>query len=139
MDLRKKNRILVIEDDEYFRFLLRMHLTQAGYEVRVAEDGVDGGKALLAQPPDLILSDLNMPFLNGFDLLTLLKQDAATASIPVILLTGSRDNDVLAKAMALGAADFLAKPVTQDDLLSAVEGCLRRSGRLGGKTAPPDL
>lgn len=127
---KKKNRILVIEDDGNFRYLLRMHLSQAGYEVRVAEGGVEGGKMLLSQPPDLVLSDLDMPFLNGFDLLALLKQDPATASIPVILLTGSKDNEVMAKAMALGAADFLAKPVTQDDLLGSVEGCLRRSGRL---------
>ena len=127
---QKKNRILIIEDDANFRYLLRMHLTQAGYEVRVAEDGVDGGKALLSEAPDLILSDLNMPFLNGFDLLALLKQDPATASIPVILLTGSKDNEVMAKSMTLGAADFLAKPVTQNDLLGSVEGCLRRSGRL---------
>lgn len=124
-----KIQILIIEDDATFRYLLRMQLSQAGYNVQVAEDGVEGGRALLAHPPDLVISDLNMPFLNGFDLLALLKQDAATASIPVILLSGVRDNELLAKAVDLGAADFLAKPVTRDDLLASVEGCLLRSGR----------
>ena len=128
MQQERKIRILIIEDDENFRFLLRIHLSQAGYEVGVAEDGVEGGRALLAQPPDLILSDLDMPFLNGLELLALLKQDPMTASIPVILLSGSRDTQVLAKAADLGAADFLSKPVTHDDLLASVEGCLRRSG-----------
>ena len=131
MQRDNKPSILIIEDDENFRYLLRMHLQQAGYEVRVAEDGVEGARVLLAQAPDLIVSDLNMPFLNGFELLSLLKQDAATASIPVILLSGSRDNDDLARAANLGAAEFLTKPVTRDDLLAAVEGCLRRSGRKG--------
>ena len=124
----KKIRILIIEDDQNFRYLLRIHLQQAGYEVQVAADGVAGGQALLAQPPDLVVSDLNMPFLDGFELLALLKQDPATASIPVILLSGSRNNDVLARAVELGAADFLTKPVTHDDLLAAIEGCLHRSG-----------
>jgi len=122
-------RILIIEDDENFRYLLRMHLLQAGYEVRVAEDGVDGGRALLAQVPDLIISDLNMPFLNGIELLSLLKQDPTTASIPVILLSGSTDQDTQAKVAQLGAADFLGKPVTRDDLLTSVEACLDRLRR----------
>lgn len=126
-----KIRILIIEDDENFRYLLRMHLSHAGYEVQVAGDGIEGGRALLAQAPDLIISDLNMPFLGGLELLLLLKQEQATASIPVILLSGVRNNDMMAKAADLGAADFLTKPVTRDDLLAAVDACLRRSGRAG--------
>lgn len=125
----KTFRILIIEDDESFRYLLRMHLLQAGYEVRVAVDGVGGGRALLAQVPDLIISDINMPFLNGIELLSLLKQDPTTASIPVILLSGSADHDTQAKAAQLGAADFLGKPVTRDDLLASVEVCLDRTRR----------
>jgi DNA-binding response OmpR family regulator len=116
-------RILIIDDDEGFRFLLRMHLTHAGYEVQVAGDGVEGAKALLAQPPDLVISDLNMPFLNGIELLTLLKQDQTTAAVPVILLTGSGDNEILDKARSLGAAHILGKPVTREDLLAAVSAC----------------
>jgi len=131
MQRDRKIRILIIEDDENFRYLLRLHLMQAGYEVQVAEDGVAGGRALLAQTPDLIVSDLDMPFLDGFELLSLLKQDQATASIPVILLSGSKHTDVLARAADLGAADFLTKPVTHDDLLASVEACLRRSGCKG--------
>ena len=123
--------ILIIDDDESFRFLLRMHLTQEGYQVQVAGDGVEGTRALSAQPPDLIISDLNMPFLNGFELLSLLKQDPATASIPVILLTGNSESEILEKAMSLGAANILTKPVTRDDLLAAVKTCLQ-SGAGGG-------
>jgi DNA-binding response OmpR family regulator len=131
----KKIRILIIDDDVGFRDLLRLHLSAAGYQVQVAEDGVTGGRALLAQTPDLIVSDLNMPFLDGFELLSLLRSDAETASIPVILLSGRSDGDTMAKAVELGAADFLTKPVTRDQLLESIEACLSRTK---GRTTNPD-
>jgi DNA-binding response OmpR family regulator len=130
-----KTRILIIDDDVGFRELLRIQLANAGFEVQVAEDGVEGGRALLAQPPDLIVSDVNMPFLNGFELLSLMQSEEKTASIPVILLSGRTDGDTMAKAVELGAADFLTKPVTRDQLLESVEACLRRAA---GRTAKPD-
>lgn len=130
-----KIRILIIDDDIGFRDLLRIHLSSAGYQVQVAEDGVTGGRALLEQPPDLIVSDVNMPFLDGFELLSLMRSDAGTAAIPVILLSGRSDGDSMAKAVELGAADFLTKPVTRDQLLESVEACLERSR---GRTKPPD-
>jgi DNA-binding response OmpR family regulator len=131
----KKPRILIIDDDIGFRDLLRIHLSAAGYQVQVAEDGVTGGRALLEQTPDLIVSDVNMPFLDGFELLSLMRSDAGTASIPVILLSGRSDGDTMAKAVELGAADFLTKPVTRDQLLESVQACLERSH---GRTKPPD-
>jgi len=131
----KKTRILIIDDDVGFRDLLRLHLNSAGYQVQVAEDGVTGGRALLAQTPDLIVSDLNMPFLDGFELLSLLRSDPETASIPVILLSGRSDGDTMAKAVELGAADFLVKPVTRDQLFESIEACLTR---VKGRTSPPD-
>ena len=130
-----KTRVLIIDDDIGFRDLLRIHLSTAGYEVGVAEDGVTGGRALLAQTPDLIISDLNMPFLDGFELLSLLRTDAETASIPVVLLSGRSDGDTMAKAVELGATDFLIKPVMLDQLLESIEACLSRAK---GRTSPPD-
>jgi len=130
-----KNRILIIDDDDGFRDLLRLHLAAKGYKVQVAEDGVTGGRALLADPPDLIISDVNMPFLDGFELLALLHGDESTASIPVILLSGRSDGDAMAKAVELGAADYLTKPVTRDQLLESVEACLARAK---GRSTPPD-
>lgn len=132
---QKKTRILIIDDDIGFRDLLRIHLSAAGYEVQVAEDGVAGGRALLELAPDLIVSDVNMPFLDGFELLSLMRAEPDTASIPVILLSGRSDGDTMAKAVELGAADFLTKPVTRDQLLESVEACLMRARR---RSAPPD-
>ena len=131
----KKTHILIIDDDVGFRDLLRLHLTAAGYQVQVAEDGVTGGRALLAHTPDLIVSDLNMPFLDGFELLSLLRADAETASIPVILLSGRSDGDTMARAVELGAADFLIKPVTRDQPFESIDACLSRTK---GRTTRPD-
>jgi len=131
----KKTRILIIDDDVGFRDLLRIHLSAAGYQVQVAEDGVAGGRALLAQTPDLIVSDLYMPFLDGFELLSLLRSAEETASIPVILISGRSDGDTMARAVELGAADFLTKPLTRDQLLESVEACL---SRIKGRTNTPD-
>ncbi len=131
----RKIRILIMDDDVGFRDLLRIHLSAAGYQVRVAEDGVAGGRALLEQTPDLIVSDLNMPYLDGFELLSLLHADPGTASIPVILLSGRSDGDTMAKAVELGASDYLTKPVTRDQLLESIEACLSRSK---GRTRMPN-
>ena len=131
----KKTRILIIDDDVGFCDLLRIHLSAMGYQVQVAEDGVAGGRALLAEAPDLIISDVNMPFLDGFELLSLLHADESTASIPVILLSGRSDGDTMAKAVELGAADYLTKPVTRDQLLESIEACLLRAK---GRSTPPD-
>jgi len=129
MENDQKIRILIIEDDVDFRFLLRIHLSMAGYELELAEDGVEGGRALLARPPDLVVCDLNMPFIGGFELLSLMRKDEKTASIPVILLSCRSDGDTMAKAMELGAADFLTKPVTLEDLMKSIHACLARGGR----------
>ncbi len=127
--MQAKKRILIIEDDVDFRNLLRIHLSLAGYGLEVAEDGVEGGKALLERPPDLVLSDVNMPFLGGFELLSLMRAEERPASIPVILPSGRSDDDTMSKAMKLGAADFLTKPVTLEELMGSIQTCLAKSER----------
>ena len=128
-------RILIIDDDIEFANLLRMHLSAVGYAAEVAEDAVEGGKALLARPPALVLCDINMPYLNGLDLMSLMQSDARSASIPVVFISGRTDGDTMAKAVKLGAADFLAKPITREQLLESIEACLKAGGR---RAAVPD-
>ena len=122
-------RILVIDDDAELANVLRLHLVSAGYAAETAEDAVEGGKALLAHPPALILCDINMPYMSGLDLLTLMQSDASAASIPVVFISGRNDSETLARAVKLGAADFLAKPITREQLLESIEACLQVGGR----------
>ena len=110
--------ILVIDDDESIRHLLRMHLSAAGYEVLVAEDAIAAGYLVLRSPPDLIISDINMPHMDGFEFLAALKADTTLPRIPVILLTSNEDGDD--RGRELGAAGYLTKPVRADKLLQIV-------------------
>lgn len=128
-------RILIIDDDVEYANLLRLHLAAAGYAAEVAEDAIEGGKTLLACPPALVLLDISMPYMNGLDLMSLMQSDELAASIPVVLVSGRSDAETMAKAVELGAADFLAKPISREQLLESVEACLQDGGR---RAAVPD-
>ena len=127
-----KKRILVVEDDAGFRNLLSVQLSVAGYALELAANGAEGANALRHNPPDLILSDVHMPLLTGLELLSLAKADERTSSIPVILLSGQSDADTVATAMKLGAADFLAKPVSAEKLLKSIRARLEAAGKRTG-------
>ena len=111
-------KILVVEDDESLCELLRMHLASAGYEVSTASDGISAGYQVLKNPPDLILSDVNMPHMDGFEFIAALKADKTLPEIPVIFLTSVEDGDQRGKE--LGAVAYLTKPVRADRLLELV-------------------
>jgi CheY-like chemotaxis protein len=111
-------KILVVDDDESLCELLRMHLSSAGYEVSTATDAIDAGYQVLKNPPDLILSDVNMPHMDGFEFVAALKSDATLPYIPVIFLTSMEDGDHRGKE--LGAVGYLIKPVRADRLLELV-------------------
>jgi len=128
----RKALIFVFDDNEAIRTLIRIHLQQAGYEVRVFEDALEGGRALLESPPDLLISDVNMPYMDGLEFLGAMKVDPNVARVPVIMLTSRTDSDTEMAASNAGAACFLTKPLRRDDLLQAVEQTLsgKRVGRM---------
>ena len=128
-------KLLIIEDDPSMLELLRVHLRAAGHDVRTVSDAADGIRAILAELPDLILSDIAMPYLDGMELLHALRSEPLTRRIPVIFLTGLTDDDTLAKASALGADDFLTKPIQVEDLLSSINKVLNKS-RPNGALSP---
>lgn len=113
-----KPRILVVDDAQYQRELLRLHLTNAGYDVEIAEDAVVAGKRVLQDPPQLIITDVNMPYMNGTEFIELLRADGSVPEIPVIFLTSEeRDSS---QARRLRAAAWLKKPVSAQRLLEVV-------------------
>lgn len=108
----------MMDDDESMRDLLRLHLTNAGYEVRVAEDAVVAGRAILEDRPDLILADVQMPYMDGLEFVRAVKSDPSVASIPVILVTARTDAEQCARK--IGAVAYFIKPVIADRLLRAI-------------------
>jgi DNA-binding response OmpR family regulator len=118
-------KIVIIEDDLTFLDLLRVHLGGAGHEVLTAEDAVLGLRAVIDNAPDLILLDLTVPYLDGFEMIAALRNDPATQAIPVIVLTGRGDDETYTRARDLGAAELLTKPVERDLLMKAIDGRLK--------------
>lgn len=116
LNLARRGKVAVIDDDRFIRYLLDLHLRNAGYEVFVAEDAVVGGRLILERSPDVIVCDVDMPYMNGCEFAEALQTDPATRNIPVIFLTVN-SND--ARVRELGAS-CLQKPVTADELLRAV-------------------
>lgn len=120
-------KLLIIEDDVTMLDLLRVHLKAAGHVVRAAPDAAEGIRAIMEEPPDLIVSDISMPYLDGLELLGVLRSDPTTMHIPVIFLTGTHDEDTRLKASQLGVEDFLTKPIQVENLLSAIDKVLKKS------------
>ena len=107
----------MVEDDESMRELLRLHLSSAGYAVETAEDAIAAGYAVLKAAPDLIVCDVAMPHMDGFELVSALRADKALPRLPVIFLTSDADEG---RARELAPSEFLMKPVRLEELLAAV-------------------
>ena len=121
--------VLVVEDDAPLRRMTGIFLRAAGYRVRAAEDGPSGLVLARDERPDLVLLDLMMPGLDGWEVLRRIKGDARTAAIPVLVLTASVDLPLTEQALRLGATRFLTKPIDSrvlveivDEVLSQTEG-----------------
>ena len=119
-------RILVIDDEQWLREMVRMALSEKGYEVVEAENGTAGIETARRALPDLILCDVNMEKCDGYSTLSSLRNEPSTASIPFILMTGLADHAGMRHGMELGADDYLPKPFSLDALYGAVEARLKK-------------
>jgi two-component system, cell cycle response regulator DivK len=117
-------KILLVEDNELNRDMLSRRLTRRGYEVIVAEDGAAGLAAARCQQPDLILMDMSLPVLDGWEATRQLKADEATRSIPVVALTAHAMAGDEEKALSAGCDAYETKPVELGRLLLKVESLL---------------
>ncbi len=102
-------KILIIEDDEMLRGLITQKLSREGYKVTCAIDGESGLKAVKDEMPDLVLLDILLPGLDGFEVLRKIKQDTSLAHTPVVILSNLWQKEDIEKGLALGAADYLVK------------------------------
>jgi DNA-binding NarL/FixJ family response regulator len=119
-------QILVIEDQPVMRRNIQTILQMEGFDVRVAENGRAGVAAVKAAPVDLIVCDVMMPELDGYGVLAALREDPKTSTIPFIFLTARGEKTEQRLGMNLGADDYLAKPVSSDELVGAVKARLAR-------------
>ena len=112
--------VLVVDDDTTTREMISAFLKRSGYETCEAADGENALDKIADDPPDLIILDIEMPILDGYETLARLKSDCATRNIPVIVLSAHHDLDDVKKALDLGAFDHIGKPTMPFDLLRAV-------------------
>jgi CheY-like chemotaxis protein len=122
-------RILVIDDELSVRVLIEAVLGPAGYEIRSAAGGVAGLTLADAEPPDIVLLDVQMPGMDGYEVCRILREGPRTRSIPVVMLTASDDPALNRKAYAAGAHACVPKPFRQEGLIAAIEAVVAGMSR----------
>jgi DNA-binding response OmpR family regulator len=123
-------RIVVVEDESSIRSNLREMLEAEGFRVLDLPDGQRAVEAIVSDPPDLVVCDVMMPGLDGFQVLSRIRSDEATHHVPFLFLTARADRTSLRRGMELGAEDYLTKPFSRSELLAAVRTRLSRSENL---------
>ncbi|CUW39303.1 putative Polar-differentiation response regulator DivK [Magnetospirillum sp. XM-1] len=120
-------KILLVEDNEMNRDMLSRRLQRKGYDVVMAVDGEQGVAMASSQSPDLILMDMSLPVLNGWDATRRIKADSALSGIPVIALTAHAMASDREQALAAGCDAYETKPIDLPQLLEKIESLLRRA------------
>lgn len=119
-------KILIIEDDKFLRELIARKLTDEGFEISEAVDGEDGIKKLKEAKPDLVLLDLILPSIDGFEVLSKVKEDESIASIPIIILSNLGQKEEVEKGLDLGAVDYLIKAhFTPGEIVEKIKNILK--------------
>ena len=121
--------LLVVDDNEMNRDMLRRRLQRQGYRVTMAVDGRQALEIIRAETFDLVLLDIMLPVMNGYEVLEELRADQALSQIPVIITTALDESDGKAKCLELGAEDYLTKPFNPVLLKSRIGDCLERHRR----------
>jgi DNA-binding response OmpR family regulator len=120
----KKPRILIADDDAFIRRPLEWILLQEGFDAETACDGDECMERLRAEPPDLLILDVMMPGLDGFEVCRRIKDDPNLRHVPVVLLSARGREHDRERGLALGAAEYLTKPYSPTDLMQRIRGLL---------------
>jgi DNA-binding response OmpR family regulator len=133
-------RILVIEDDREIACLVAEEFTDRGYQLHVAYDGLEGYSAIFEFAPDLVLCDVMMPTMSGFEILErVVAESARLRNTPFVFLTGLSDRDIQLKARQLGADDLVTKAIDFDKLDTIITSCLSPVARIARWSRPLDM
>jgi DNA-binding response OmpR family regulator len=122
--VKKKPRILIADDDAFIRRPLEWILSQEGFEPEMASDGDECMETLRSSPPDLLILDVMMPGLDGFEICRRMKDDPKLRQIPVVLLSARGREHDRERGLALGAAEYMTKPYSPTDLIQRIRGLL---------------
>jgi CheY-like chemotaxis protein len=133
---RRPRRVLVIDDDAQVRALVAAILESEGYEVRGATGGVEGLALADTDPPDVVLLDLQMPGMNGYEVCRVLRQGPKTRQIPVVMVTVSDDPHLNREAYAAGAQACMPKPFRKEGLIAVIEAALAQRRGTKGQAGP---
>jgi DNA-binding response OmpR family regulator len=117
-------KILAVDDESELTTLMGYHLTRAGYEVTTAENGWEALHVVKTSRPDIILLDLMLPDLDGFGVCEILRRDASTATIPIIIVSAWASSDSRNLGLELGALDYITKPFSPSELVARVNRLL---------------
>jgi DNA-binding response OmpR family regulator len=129
MDIGQKTKVLVVDDEQLIQQLISFKLRSVGYDVVLASNGEEALALADEHLPDIIVMDVMMPVMSGFETLAQLKNNPATAAIPVIMLTGHSVEGAVVEGLELGADDYIAKPFSPSELAARVKSVLLRSVR----------
>jgi len=119
--------IIIVEDDEDIADSIRYNLEREGFRVRVAVTGEEAVNLILGGPPSLILLDLNLPGMNGFEICRRLRAEPPTAKLPILMLTARADETDKVLGLNMGADDYITKPFSMRELVARVNAALRRT------------
>jgi len=123
------SKILLVEDDKFLRELMTRKLTNEGFDLQEAIDGEEGLKKLETFKPDIILLDLILPGLDGFEVLERIKDNPQTSSVPVLILSNLGQRDEIEKGLKLGAIDFMVKAhFTPEEIVGKIKSILSNKG-----------
>jgi DNA-binding response OmpR family regulator len=136
VSMPQKKKILVAEDEPDIRGLIAYSLRFAGYEVIEATDGLEAIEKALGELPDLILLDVRMPKVNGYQACSSLKAEPSTGNIPVIFLSARGQEAEIKRGLELGAEEYILKPFAPDELYRRVGSILERQDRQDDKRSP---
>jgi len=123
-------KILIADDERDMRELMGFTLRFAGFEVVLAADGFEALEKALLEQPDLMLLDVRMPKMTGYEVCNRLRKNPATSAIPVVLFSAKGQEAEIKRGLEMGAVEYIVKPFAPDDLTNGVKDILRRT-RLG--------
>jgi len=128
-------KILIVDDDPTTRKLIGLFLKAKGYAVAYAENGLDGIEKIGMENPNLIITDLNMPYMDGIEFVKSVRSDPARSEIPILMVTTEADPEERERAMAVGVNGYLVKPVTAETVTQNIRHILKNMFSQGGSNA----